>query len=109
MISHSDSRDNERWTKANHLLIDLSSMEEGFVQKERDQQEIWDYVCYRESLVKWPSVNEKIRMGMNLNPVVALNSALRFIKPLPRGGWLSNQCRHLDQSKSDLWKLSSKR
>ena len=82
MISHSDSRDNERWTKANHLLIDLFSMEEGFVQKERDQQEIWEYVCYRESLVRWPSVNEKIRMGMNLNPVVALNSALRFIKPL---------------------------
>ena len=45
----------------------------------------------------------------SLNPVVALNSALRFIKPLPREGWLSNQCRHLDQSKSDLWKLSSKR
>jgi len=43
-----------------------------------------------------------------VNPVVALNSALRFIKPLPREGWLSNQCRHLDQSKSDLWKLSSK-
>ena len=66
-------------------------------------------------------------------PVVALNSALRFtpleimprsvsspaiaglefltgfIKPLPREGWLSNQCRHLDQSKSDLWKLSSLR
>jgi hypothetical protein len=42
-------------------------MEEGFVQKERDQQEIWDYVCYRESLVKWPSVNEKIRMGLYLN------------------------------------------
>ena len=47
-----------------------------------------------------------------LYPVVALNSALRFIKPLPREGWLSNQCRHLDQSKSDpveevlhlLWK-----
>ena len=47
-----------------------------------------------------------------VNPVIALNSALRFIKPLPREGWLSNQCRHLDQSKSDpveevlhlLWK-----
>ena len=47
-----------------------------------------------------------------VDPVVALNSALRFIKPLPREGWLSNQCRHLDQSKSDpveevlhlLWK-----
>ena len=34
-------------------------------------------------------------------PVVALNSALRFIKPLPREGWLSNQCRHLDQINGD--------
>jgi len=52
-------------------------------------------------------------------PVVALNSAHGFPQPLPREGWLSNQCRHLDQSKSDLpayrpevgagrWKLSSK-
>jgi hypothetical protein len=31
-----------------------------------------------------------------------------FTQPLPREGWLSNQCCHLDQSKSDLWKLSSK-
>ena len=51
---------------------------------------------------------ERMLMGL-INPVVALNSALRFIKPLPREGWLSNQCRHLDQSKSGLWKLSSKR
>ena len=50
--------------------------------------------------------------GAVINPVVALNSALKFIKPLPREGWLSNQCRHLVQSKSDpveevlhlLWK-----
>ncbi len=65
MISQSDSQDNERWTKTNHLFIDLPSMEEGFLQTKRDRQEIWDYVLYRESLVKWPSVNEKIRMGMN--------------------------------------------
>jgi hypothetical protein len=31
-----------------------------------------------------------------------------FTQPLPREGWLSNQYRHLDQSKGDLWKLSSK-
>jgi hypothetical protein len=65
MISHSGSQDNERWTKANHLFIDLSSMEDGFLQTKKYRQEIWDYVLYRESLVKWPSVNEKIRMGMN--------------------------------------------
>jgi len=65
MISHSDFQDNERWKKANHLFIDLSSMEEGFLQTKRYRQEIWDYVFYREGLVKWPSVNEKIRMGIN--------------------------------------------
>jgi len=65
MISHSDSHDNERWKKANHLFIDLFSMEEGFLQTKRYRQEIWDYVLYREGLVNWPSVNEKIRMGMN--------------------------------------------
>ena len=65
MIKHSDSHDNERWTKANHLFIDLFSMEEGFLQTKRYRQEIWDYILYREGLVKWPSVNEKIREGMN--------------------------------------------
>ena len=48
-----------------------------------------------------------IEMG-SLNPVVALNSAPGFIKPLPREEWLLNQCRPLDQSKSDFWKVSSK-
>jgi hypothetical protein len=64
MIFYSDFQDNEHWIKANHLLIDPSSMDEGFLQKKRYRQEIWDYVLYREGLVKWPSVNEKIRMGM---------------------------------------------
>jgi predicted GTPase len=65
MISQSDFQDNERWTKTNHLFIDLPGMEDGFLQTKKYRQEIWDYVLYRESLVKWPSVNEKIRMGMN--------------------------------------------
>ena len=65
MIFHSNFQDNERLTKANHLLIDLSSMDEGFLQTKRYRQEIWDYILYREGLVKWPSVNEKIREGMN--------------------------------------------
>ena len=47
------------------------------------------------------------------SPAIAgLEFLTGFIKPLPREGWLSNQCRHLDQSKSDpveevlhlLWK-----
>jgi hypothetical protein len=45
----------------------------------------------------------------SLNPVVALNSAPGFIKPLPREEWLLNQCRPLDQSKSDFWKVSTLR
>ena len=49
-----------------------------------------------------------VEMG-SLNPVVALNSAPGFIKPLPREEWLLNQCRPLDQSKSDFWKVSTLR
>jgi len=60
-----DQRTKEHWGKAWSLLVDLSSMEEGFLQTKRYRQEIWDYVFYREGLVKWPSVNEKIRMGIN--------------------------------------------
>jgi hypothetical protein len=61
MISHSNPHNNERWEKANHLFIGLSSMEEGFLQRNRYRQEIWDYIQYRESLVKWPSINEALR------------------------------------------------
>jgi hypothetical protein len=35
-----------------------------------------------------------------VNPVVALNSASEFIKPLTREGQPWNQCHPLDQSKS---------
>ncbi|MBM4278514.1 MAG: hypothetical protein FJ130_11650 [Deltaproteobacteria bacterium] len=30
----------------------------------RCRQEIWDYIEYRESLVKWPPMNEQIRGGV---------------------------------------------
>jgi hypothetical protein len=29
----------------------------------RYRQEIWDYIEYREGLVKWPSMNEQIKGG----------------------------------------------
>jgi len=29
----------------------------------RYRQEIWDYIEYRESLIKWPSMNEHIKGG----------------------------------------------
>ena len=42
-----------------------------------------------------------------VNPVVALNSALGFIKLLPIEAQPLNQCDPLDQPNSDHWKVSS--
>jgi len=58
----------ERWIKSGDLIVDLSSFENGFQKKEKRYcQEIWDYIRFRESLVKWPFTNEKIKKGLNLN------------------------------------------
>jgi len=62
-----DQRLNERWIKAGSLLVDLSSMEKGLLETVKRRQEIWDYIRFRESLVRWPPSNEKIKMGLNLN------------------------------------------
>jgi len=45
--------------KSGNLIVDLSSLQNGF-QKDvkRYRQEIWDYIQYRESLVRWPLANE---------------------------------------------------
>jgi len=58
----------QKWIKSGDLIVDLSSLQNGF-QKEvkRYRQEIWDYIQYRESLVKWPVANEKITMGISPN------------------------------------------
>jgi len=57
---------NRKWTKSGDLIVDLSSFENGFQNEEkRFRQEIWDYIQYRESLVKWPLANEKITMGLS--------------------------------------------
>jgi hypothetical protein len=57
---------NQKWIKSGDLLVDLSSFENGFHREEkRYRQEIWDYIQYRESLVKWPLMNGKIKMGLN--------------------------------------------
>jgi len=58
----------EKWIKSGDILVDLSSLQNGF-QKEaiRYRQEIWDYIQYRESLVRWPLVNEKIKRSANLH------------------------------------------
>ncbi len=44
-----------RWIKVGDLIVDLSSLEKGFQLEERSRKEIWDYIQYRESLLKWPS------------------------------------------------------
>jgi hypothetical protein len=50
-----------RWIKVGDLVVELSSLEKGFQQEERSRKEIWDYIQYRESLLKWPSNKEEAR------------------------------------------------
>ena len=52
-----------KWIKAGSLVVDLLSLEEELGDLRRRQQETWDYLAYRESLVKWPLMNETIRGG----------------------------------------------
>jgi hypothetical protein len=49
---------NQKLIKSRDLIIDLPSMEKGFLEIERYRQEIWDYIQYRESLLKWPSIGK---------------------------------------------------
>jgi hypothetical protein len=59
---------NQKLIKSGDFVVDLSSFENGFEKEKKEyRQEIWDYVQYRESLVKWPPANEKIKMGKSLN------------------------------------------
>jgi len=59
---------NKKWIKSGDLMVDLSSFQNGFQKEEkRYRQEIWDYIQYRESLARWPLMNEKIKMGLSLN------------------------------------------
>jgi precorrin isomerase len=62
------SQMNQKLIKSADIVVDVPSFENGFSkEKKRVRQEIWDYVQYRESLVKWPPTNEKIKMGLNPN------------------------------------------
>jgi len=57
----------EKWEKAGSLLVDFSSFESGFrthLERERYRKEILEYIQYRESLLKWPSINEKVEDGI---------------------------------------------
>jgi hypothetical protein len=57
-------RTDEKWTKAGGLLVDLSSFESGFhlhPERVKYRKEILEYIQYRESLLKWPAMNEEIK------------------------------------------------
>ncbi len=96
MDKNLNCQDHRNWAIAGQLLVDLSSMEYGFLEiypvrnssralnpagiilkrnpaiggtaeqwgiisngVKRYRQEIWEYIQYRESLVKWPSINQE--------------------------------------------------
>jgi len=56
-------QNNPKLVRSGNLMVDLASMEKGLLEKKRYRQEIWDYIEYREGLVKWPSMNEQIKGG----------------------------------------------
>ena len=59
---------NQKWIKSGDLIIDLSNFQNGFQKDEKRYcQEIWEYIQYQESLVRWPLMNEKIKMGLSQN------------------------------------------
>jgi len=45
-------QNNPKLARSGNLLVDLESMEKGFFEVKRYRQEIWDYIEYREGLVK---------------------------------------------------------
>ncbi len=51
---------NQPWIKTGPLMVNLSSMQNGFLDIERHRREIWDYIQYRESLLQWPSFHETV-------------------------------------------------
>lgn len=58
-------QNNQKLVRSGSLIVNLSSMENGFHEVEKsDSQEIWNYIRYREGLVKWPAMNEHIRGGV---------------------------------------------
>jgi len=61
MVSNSVDQNNGQWIKVGSLIVHLPSLGKGFQGTERYRQDIWDYIQYREGLVTWPSMNEKMR------------------------------------------------
>ncbi len=48
----------ERLVRTGDLVIDLESMEWGFKDLSKFQEEIWNYITYRETFFTWPSVQK---------------------------------------------------
>jgi hypothetical protein len=61
MDDHLFDQTNQELIKSGDLIIDLPSMEKGYREEERRRQEIWNYIQYRESLLKWSSMNKEMR------------------------------------------------
>ena len=40
-----------KWVKAGDLLVDLSSLETGFKDVEKNRRAIWDYIEWRETVL----------------------------------------------------------
>jgi hypothetical protein len=58
------NQNDPKLVRSGSLIVNLSSMENGSqIKEKRYRQEIWDYIEYREGLVKWPSMNEQIKGG----------------------------------------------
>jgi hypothetical protein len=57
-------QNNPKLIRSGSFIVDLSSIEVGLLEKKRYRQEVWEYIEYRESLVKWPQLNEQIRGGV---------------------------------------------
>lgn len=68
MTKNHNYQPDQRLIKSGDLVVDISSLQNGFQNDaKRHRQEIWDYIQYRESLVKWPLANKKITMGIGSN------------------------------------------
>jgi hypothetical protein len=55
----------KHWIIAGHLIVDLQSMESGFLEMRKYRQDIWDYIQYRESLLAWPSMKKEREVAIN--------------------------------------------
>lgn len=57
-------QNNPKLARSISLMIDLSSMKKGLLEKKRHRHEIWEYIEYCGSLVKRPAMNEQRRGGV---------------------------------------------